>query len=318
LKEVKLLGKALDDPVNQKLLQTVNSLTWYHTIDLGGGILTPGFYDHRPYLDYYGLPKNINNRSALDIGAASGFFTFELEKRGAVVTATDLPTWLAHDFGPLYRPDLDPEQADRYLHGPFEFAHETLGSSAQRQLINIYDISPDTTGMFDLVFCGSVLLHLSDPVRAMWCIQSVTREAAIIATVIQPLPGPEPQALFIGQRAGDGWWLPNRAAFEAMIECAGFKGWEWFSEFRLDYRDGGEGATHAVIRAWNTEEKPALLSDTDLPAQRKIEPLVLEDPEILRLRSLVSAYERLKCVRFMRWLHQYRQRISTFIRRTTP
>lgn len=312
------MGESLDGPAKQKLLKAINALTWYHTIDLGGGILTPGFYDHRPYLDYYGLPKKLHNRSALDIGAASGFFTFELEKRGASVTATDLPTWLAHDFGPLYRPDLDPEQADRYLHGPFEFAHETLGSRARRQLVNIYDINPDTIGIFDLVFCGSVLLHLSDPIRALWRIQSVTREAAIIATVIQPLPGPEPLALFIGQRAGDGWWLPNRLAFEAMIECAGFKGWEWFSEFRLDYRDGGVGATHAVIRAWNTAEKPALLSDTDLPAEGKTEPRALEDSEIQRLKSLVSSYERLKCVRFMRWLHPYRQRISTIMRRTNP
>ncbi len=312
------LDDVIENSDSDKLRQTAASLTWYHTIDLGGGIVTPGFYDHRPYLDYYGLPKDLHDRSTLDIGAASGFFTFELERRGAAVTATELPTWLAHDFGPLYRPDLDPEQADRYLHGPFEFAHETLGSHARRQLINIYDISPDTTGMFDLVFCGSVLLHLSDPVRALWRIQSVTREAAIIATVIQPLPGPEPLALFIGQRAGDGWWLPNRAAFEAMIQCAGFKGWEWFSEFRLDYRDGGAGATHAVIRAWNTAEKPALLGDTDLPAQGKTETQVLEDPEILRLKSLVSAYERLKCVRIMRWLHPYRRRISTFMRRTSP
>jgi len=312
------LGEALADPANQKLLQAINALTWYHSIDLGGGIVTPGIYDHRPYLDNYGLPNDLHNRSALDIGAASGFFTFELEKRGAAVTATDLPTWLAHDFGPLYRPDLNPEQADRYLHGPFEFAHEKLGSRARRQLINIYDISPQTTGMFDLVFCGSVLLHLSDPVRALWRIQTVTREAAIIATVIQPIRSPEPQALFIGQRAGDGWWLPNRAAFEAMIQCAGFKGWEWFSEFRLDYRDGSEGAAHAVIRAWNTPEKPALLSDSDLPAQVKTETLALEDPEIQHLRSLVSAYERMKCVRFMRWLHPYRQKISTFMHRTIP
>jgi len=178
------LDDVIENSDSDKLRQTAASLTWYHTIDLGGGIVTPGFYDHRPYLDYYGLPKDLHDRSTLDIGAASGFFTFELERRGAAVTATELPTWLAHDFGPLYRPDLDPEQAERYLHGPFEFAHETLGSHARRQLINIYDISPDTTGMFDLVFCGSVLLHLSDPVRALWRIQSVTREAAIIATVI--------------------------------------------------------------------------------------------------------------------------------------
>lgn len=295
--------------------QTVNSFSWYHSIELGHGVVTPGFYDHRPYLDFYGLPKDLHGRSALDIGAASGFFTFELERRGADVTCTELPAWLGHDFGPLYRPDMEADQAERYLHGAFEFAHRALGSKSQRRKINIYDINPQSTGMFDLVFCGSVLLHLTDPIRALWRIQSVTREAAILVTAIQPIPGPEPLSLFIGQRAGDGWWLPNRAAFEAMVRCAGFQGWEWFSEFRLDYRDGRPGAWHAVIRAWNTPQKPALLDDTDLPEASTSQTVAPVDPELSRLQEQLHVYERMKCVRFMRWLHPYRLKLAGLFRR---
>lgn len=309
------MPSSVDDRELQELQESIASYSWYHTIDLGHGLLTPGFYDHRPFLGCYGLPQDLRARSALDIGAASGFFTFELERRGADVTATELPSWLGHDFGPLYKPDMDPEQAERYLHGSFEFAHKVLGSHARRQKINLYDINPQSTGTFDLVFCGSVLLHLTDPIRALWRIQSVTREAAILATVIQPVPGPEPLALFIGQRAGDGWWLPNRAAFEAMLQCAGFQGWEWFSEFRLDYRDGRAGAWHGVIRAWNTPHRPALLDDTDPPCLPPVQASAPEDPQIQLLKSRLGLYENMKCVRFMRWLHPYRRRLLAVFRR---
>ena len=50
-----------------------------------------------------------------------------------------------------------------------------------------------------------------------------------------------------------------------MVRSAGFAGWEWFSEFRLDYADGQPGPYHGVIRAWNTPQCPALLDDADQP-----------------------------------------------------
>lgn len=298
----------------EELYEHMESLTWYHSIDLGNGIVTPGIYDHRPYLGCYGLPKDLTRKTVLDIGAASGFFSFELERRGADVTATELPTWFSHDFGPLYQPDMDTEQAQRYLHDPFLFAHKTIDSHVKREMVNIYDIAPQTTGCFDLVFCGSVLLHLTDPVRALWHIQSVTKEVAIIATVIHPLKSAEPLSLFVGQNHGDVWWIPNRAAFEAMIKNAGFKGWEWFSEFRLDYRDGQPGPYHAVVRAWNTVERPKLLDNTDQPAEEVMGHLVIEDPETQNLRNQLNVYEKMKCIRLMRWLHSSKQKLAAFLK----
>jgi tRNA (mo5U34)-methyltransferase len=298
----------------QEVQRKIESLTWYHSIDLGNGLVTRGFYDHRPYLNCYGLPKDLTGKTVLDIGTASGFFAFELEKRGAEVVATDLPTWMAHDFGPLYQPDMDPERAHQYLHDPFLFAHKMLRSDVKRQIINIYDITPQTLGSFDLVFCGSVLLHLTDPIKALWRIQSVTREVAIIATGIHPLSNSEPLSLFVGHHRGDVWWLPNRAALEAMVKSAGFKGWEWFSEFRLDPRNGQPGFYHGVIRAWNTLERPKLLDKADQPVKELIRHVAAEDPEAERLRDLVNIYEKMKCIQFVRWLHPYRQKLTAWLK----
>jgi hypothetical protein len=87
------MEEAMVDPELRRIQETVETLSWYHTVDLGNGVVTPGLCDHRPYPGSYGLPRDLSDKTALDIGAASGFFAFEMEKRGAEVTATDLPTW---------------------------------------------------------------------------------------------------------------------------------------------------------------------------------------------------------------------------------
>jgi tRNA (mo5U34)-methyltransferase len=138
-----------------------------------------------------------------------------------------------------------------------------LRSKAQRKLINIYDVSPETVGTYDLVFCGSVLPHLTDPIKALWRIQSVTKEMAIVATCISRDNSTVPRAVFAGQHDGTSWWLPNRACLEAMVQVAAFKCWEWFSEFRLDFRDGRPGVDHSVIRAWNSSRETVGIEDKE-------------------------------------------------------
>lgn len=302
--------------MSQQKADPVRELIWYHTVELPGGVTTPGIYDHRPYLGFYGLPADMRGNTALDVGAASGFFTFELERRGARVTATDLPTWQAHDFSAHYTPELAAEKADEYLLEPFLFARHALASHAERVLTNIYDISPATTGTFDLVFCGSVLVHVSDPATALRRLQSVTREAAIIATVVHPADTPDPLALFTGHLRGDTWWVPTRGAFEALVASAGFSGWEWYSEFALDYADGTPGPYHGVIRAWNTPERPALLATPPAPRPPRPAPssweerLAASEREVQRLHGVVNAYQRMKFVRLVQWLHPYRERLG--------
>ena len=250
------MSKKRIGPVTRK---KVESLIWYHTIDLGNGVSTPGIYDHRPYLEFYGIPEDLTGKKVLDIGAASGFFAFEMEKRGAEVTATELRRWEDHDFGPLYVPDTPIEKLQEYLHRPFDLARRILGSRVKKRKISVYRLSPETVGVFDLVFCSSVLLHLRDPVEALRRIREVTRELAVIATGIHKDGDAEPRALFSGHKGGDTWWLPNRACLEAMEESAGFKRWSWYSDFRLDYRDGSPGTWHGVIHAFpdspSTEER---------------------------------------------------------------
>jgi tRNA (mo5U34)-methyltransferase len=305
---------------DQELTDLVGSLTWYHTIDLGNGLLTPGHYDHRPYLHYYGLPDDLSGKTVLDIGAASGFFSFEFERRGAQVTATELPTWFDHDFGPNYQADHTAESGQVYLHQPFEVARQLRKSNVALKYINIYDISPDTVGTFDLVFCGSVLIHLTDPLQALWRIASVTKEKAIIATSLDAGEPDRPIATMVGAERGDGWWIPTRACLELMTVAAGFVGIEWVSEFQLNYREQDTGPYHGVLHAYKTTANwtpQTLHRDEVIERRRHTAPaphanlaeiselqaqLQTQQQEIDRLRGLVRGYENGRFMRLMRWL----------------
>ena len=46
---------------------------WYHTIDLGDGLITPGTYDYRFNLDPFHFPENMTGMRVLDVGSGTGF-----------------------------------------------------------------------------------------------------------------------------------------------------------------------------------------------------------------------------------------------------
>ena len=60
----------------------VSTIHWYHSIDLGNGIVTDGDFDLRGIVNQSGLPGDMNRLIALDVGSSSGFWAFEMEKRG--------------------------------------------------------------------------------------------------------------------------------------------------------------------------------------------------------------------------------------------
>ena len=296
---------------NQELNKMVESLEWYHTIDLGNGIITKGHYDHRPYLHYYRIPEDLSGKTVLDIGAASGFFSFEFEKRGANVTAIDLPEWFDHDFGPTYDPDQSEKSGGVYLHRPFEVAKKALGARVNKKLINIYEISPETVGTFDLVFCSSLLLHLTDPIKAFWNIASVTKEKAIVATVITREESMRPTATMLGFQRGDVWWIPTRTTLELMAVTAGFKGVEWINEFQLNLRGKSTGPYHGVLHAYKTAENctPQIKNMDEIISQVHNVPDLEREVEHMRteieaLRQQLQLYEQSRVCRLPRWIHK--------------
>ncbi len=156
---------------------------WYHTIELGNGLVSRGAYDHRTIVDRYGIPASLRGKTALDIGTFDGFWAFELERRGADrVVAIDVATIGDFDWLPSIKAGLG-AAADRTSN--FPMAHAMRQSKVERMICSVYDLSPEKVGTFDVVFCGDVLLHLQNPLGALIRIHAVTKEIAIIQTSVE-------------------------------------------------------------------------------------------------------------------------------------
>ncbi len=77
-----------------ELKEKVAAITWYHTIDLGNGVITPGEGDTPDRIPRLGMPGDLSGLTVLDIGAWDGAYSFEAERRGAGrVLATDSYCW---------------------------------------------------------------------------------------------------------------------------------------------------------------------------------------------------------------------------------
>ena len=93
---------AYDDgrAMNSRLQSQADALRWYHTIDLGDGVVTRGVDDTAFRLRRIDLPVSLDGRTVLDIGAWDGFFSFEAERRGASrVVAADHYSWHGGGWG---------------------------------------------------------------------------------------------------------------------------------------------------------------------------------------------------------------------------
>ncbi len=202
---------------------------WYHTLELPGGVLTPGWFDLRNLVARLPWP-DVRGQRCLDVATYDGFFAFELERRGAAeVIATDIPDHEDWDW-PAAARAASGEQLAAWAGDKgrgFEVAHAALGSSVEKRVISAYHLSPEELGTFDFVVCGSLMLHLRDPVRALEAIRSVCRGSFMsLEEVSLPLSialrrRPVAEMRFDERRCQ--WWVANTAGHVRMLEIAGFE-----------------------------------------------------------------------------------------------
>lgn len=231
---------------------------WYHTINFGQGVCSQGHFDHRSVVDCYGIPDSLEGMSVLDVGTGDGFWAFELERRGAASVVTiDVESLGAADWTPAARARLTPEftSAQTWAHR-FGLAKEALGSKVHREVLSVYDLSPERLGTFDLVFSGDMLLHLQNPLGALINIRSVTKTMAVIETVREPTLEAEHEGRpfmqfgVIDEEATPGanitYWKFTTRALQDMLLYAGFSSTEPQPVF--DLPPWGLTATSVIAR----------------------------------------------------------------------
>lgn len=233
------------------LARKAHELRWYHTLDLGGGVVTEGMFDHRPVVDRCLIPADLTGMRCLDVGTMDGFWAFELERRGAEkVVAVDLGAVDDLDWPPLWRERIDPE-LDATKEQRFELARGALDSRVERIERSVYDLDTDL-GSFDLVFCGDLLTHLKDPITALQRLLGVCRGSAIVCNPVYRFGLARGRALaqFDGVDEFE-WWKLSREAIERMMRAVGFARVEVGPTFELPAVGGGSWkGRRAVLRGF--------------------------------------------------------------------
>ena len=224
----------------RQLAQSVTERFRYHSIELPDGSVLPGLQslDHlRWRFGLFGLPNDLRGKRVLDIGAWDGWFSFECERRGAEVVATDCV--------PL----------DTFLE-----ARELLGSRVEYLALDVGELSARRLGRFDIVLFLGVLYHLRHPLLGLEKVLELCTDTALIESfVIEREARAVPAVMEFYERGElggqiDNWCGPSPEALLAMCRSAGFA--------RADLRDvTNQRASVVCLRHW-----PEVLEDGAAPA----------------------------------------------------
>lgn len=222
-----------------KLSQLIKRYYWFHSLDLGHGIITPGAKSldvHRAEYAAFFDPVEVYGRTVIDIGAWNGAYSFEAKRRGASrVLATDHFTWAHSDL-------LGRES--------FDLALSALDLDIEALDIDIPDLCPDRVGVFDIVLFLGVFYHLFDPIAGLANAAKLAREVLVVETHIDALETRRPAMVFFpgDELSGDvtNWWGPNPALMVALLKSFGFAKVDAAWSFRPGHR--------AVFHAWRSDK----------------------------------------------------------------
>jgi tRNA (mo5U34)-methyltransferase len=258
----------------QQLQSYVNRMDWYHQIDLGDGVLTPGMKSQADIAREWELFAlgELAGRSVLDIGGIDGAYAFLAEQAGASrVAVLDHYLWAADPahYARIYHEHADsnrippaPHESEAWhpdttpTRWRFDTARQALRSRAEAILLDFDLCDLAEVGVWDVVLYLGVLYHMPDPVRALRRVAAVTRQQAIIETEAMFIRG-HPEALWRFFPGGElnhdrsNWWVPNINALMGLIGAAGFRNAQILAGEPTDDERPGDGPHHyrAIVRA---------------------------------------------------------------------
>lgn len=202
---------------------------WFHNLRINGVQTAPDhFLGDYPSFKWAGfkhvLPDDLEGRSVLDIGCNAGFYALEMKRRNA---------------GRVLGIDSDPH----YLNQA-RFAAEQSGLDIEFAQMSVYEVG-QIGSRFDLVIFMGVLYHLRHPLLALDLLYEHVVDDQLLFQCLQrgderipelqenydfsewaAFDRPDyPKLFFVEERyASDptNWFIPNKAAMEAMLRSAGF------------------------------------------------------------------------------------------------
>ncbi len=204
------------NPDREDLQRRVDAITWFHSIDLGNGIVTRGTKSIdvlASEADALLGPVRLEGASVADIGAWNGYFSLDSRRRGAArVLAVDEYTW------------VHPEFRGRES---IELVNTTLRADLEFKQVAIADTGPDSIGRHDVVLFLGVFYHLFDAPADLLRIAGCAKDVLVIESYHDALELTRPAMVFYpgATLANDAtnWWGPNPALIRELLTMAGYE-----------------------------------------------------------------------------------------------
>ena len=140
----------------------------------------------------------------LDVGAWTGWCSFEMERRGAQVMAVDC---------------VEFEE--------FREAHRMIGSQVDYRILDVEELTPESVGLFDYVLFFGVLYHLRNPLLGLEKICAITKDTAFVESFVTDDGSSAPcnMEFYETNELGgqiDNWFGPTVQCAAALCRSAGF------------------------------------------------------------------------------------------------
>jgi O-methyltransferase len=236
----KIFAKGQKSPLYEQPLDisSKDDCNFYHTTDIPGIGVAEGQWDLRDGFNEYLGEFDFSGTRVLEIGPATGFLTFEIEKTARDIVAVELPMdrsfWNSVPYEKL---GLSRGRSDEWtdvekqfhehigrIRNGFWLCHKQFNSNA-----SVYHGSsenlPESLGEFDVVLLASVLLHTRSPVAILESCARLVSGSVIITEIFDESLGEGPVCSLVptvGNKAWDTWWRFTPRFFTQFLEVLGF------------------------------------------------------------------------------------------------
>ena len=195
---------------------------FYHVMDLPGlGTVNHfGSWDLRGKFDDYTGHTPLAGKTLLDVGTASGFLSFEAEKRGAIVTSFDVPLSDALDIDAGTDASLKRAEINK-MRNSYRLAHRLLDSRARIAYGDARELSR-CVNPHDVVLIGQMLVSVRDPLAVLAEACKVARQTVIVAE--GSFESDAPLARFFGAQfpGTNSWWHLSTGLYRDAFRLSGF------------------------------------------------------------------------------------------------
>ncbi len=193
-----------------------------------------GIYDMSEHLHQYNFP-NVNGKKVLDLGCASGYFSRYFARNGAEVVAYDISTGTTIEV--------------------LEIIEKTLPDYVPLNIVNQNVFAMKYKDEFDLIFCGSLLMHVFYPMHLLRLIHIALKPGGKTIVATARIDDPTPTIRCDPHLGGDKilaeisssneslWWFSEKA-IQNVFAMIGFTDFEVSGKFTISSTDYGKSIGH--------------------------------------------------------------------------